>query len=82
MDKMPCLDDLFSLGSRDPVVRHCLQLWRRGDLTFEQAMILLVATLAESNRKLVAAELERLAHAPSVVFPRDPAGNPGGDPPR
>ncbi len=58
--KVPCLDDLFQLGQRDPLVRAFLKSWTTGQLTFEQMVVSLVAELAERCRRYSDHEIKRL----------------------
>ena len=41
-------DDLFRLAARDPFVAAFVQMWRRGDVSFEQ--MLLSLAVAQTDR--------------------------------
>lgn len=44
---MKTFEDIEKLAMTDPVVHKCMMLYRQGDFTKEQALIHMVATLAE-----------------------------------
>lgn len=71
----PCIDDLHELARRDPLVKSCMVLWERGELTFAQMLIGLVRELAGSRKALVdeVVRLSMVSSSPFVVtLPKAP----------
>lgn len=61
--RTPTRDDILRGSGRDnPVVASCIQLWRRSDVSWEQAMMVAVMALSsevKSLRREVVVQMER-----------------------
>jgi hypothetical protein len=72
--QMSTVADLEKLAERDATVRHFFRAWRYGAFaSFEQCLIALALHLAETNRKLIDAQM-RLSMLAGVDFARDLVG--------
>ncbi len=68
---------LYELSQRDVTVRQAVQCWHSGDVTFEQAMVVLVCSLVERCTRLEAQLLHDLQTAPPTTVTRREVS--GGD---
>jgi hypothetical protein len=59
--------DLFDLGRRNPVVGECLKAWRYGSMTWDQAMMTAVRTLATHVEKLERKAMAQAIHPSAFV---------------
>jgi len=51
-DGKPTPEDIMVIAYDSPIVEACLCIWRKGDLTWEQALMAAVITLAHCNASL------------------------------
>ena len=64
-------DELLNLSRTDPTVAACVDLWRYGQLSYEEMLIMLCVKLCEekSNLKEVAANAMQQQLPPVFVYP-------------
>lgn len=70
MENRGTVGDLLALGRRNPHVRAAVEMWHRGDATFEQAMAHLVGVLVEHNEALTAGAVAEAGQATRVFTAR------------
>lgn len=62
---LPTVKDLERLALKCPTVKMCLDAWRIGELSFEQALVAMACYLAESNERLLADAVQRAFRDPA-----------------
>lgn len=63
----PCPADLFKIEQHSAVVHQCLDLWRNGSLTMEQALIMAVKEMDQQLQAYDQAEFKRRLTEPLVI---------------
>lgn len=62
---------VLDLASFDPNVSAMVQCWRQGDISWDQAMMLLVTELSQSNRKLMENATIQIPPIPNMFLRRN-----------
>lgn len=60
----PCVNDLLRHSTRNPIVKACLQYWRMGHCSLEQALVMMACHLAEQNERLAENAVMQLQKQP------------------
>ncbi len=49
---IPTPNNILEIARVDPVVSHCVELWKHGKVTWEQAMMIAVLEMAQKHKFL------------------------------
>lgn len=70
---VPSADQIIELGRTDAHVAAALGYWKRGDLTFDEALRLAVYHLAQSNHALIEHAVQlQMTQTPTLILDRRP----------
>jgi hypothetical protein len=77
MTPIPSPAEILKVSSKDPIVNACVQLWKSGQATWEQAMMLAVRTLHDHCQGLMNTAINMaMQAAPPPYLPPGLFGHP------